>query len=54
MGWLVLTRMVSLVPELARVIERLRMEAGVTIEELLLGLREPRERYPADAYAAEE
>lgn len=47
----VLTRMVSLGPELARQIERLRIEAGVTTEELLAGLREQRERYPAEAYA---
>ena len=50
-GVFVLTRMVSLVPELAREIERLRLEAGLTTEELLEGLREQRERYHAEAYA---
>ena len=39
-GVFVLTRMVSLVPELAQEIERLRLEAGLTTEELLDGLRE--------------
>ena len=51
---LVLTRRVSLVPELAWEIERLRMEAGVTTVGLLDGLREQRERYPTEAYAAEQ
>jgi hypothetical protein len=40
------------VPELAREIERLRVEAGLTTEELLAGLREQRQRYatePSDA-----
>lgn len=53
-GVFVLTRMVSLVPELAQEIERLRLEAGLTTEELLDGLREQRERYYAEAYAEEE
>jgi AbrB family looped-hinge helix DNA binding protein len=44
-GVLVPTRMVTLVPELAQEIERLRLEAGLTTEELLDGLREQRERY---------
>jgi len=52
-GVFVLTRMVSLVPELAQEIERLRLEAGLTAEELLEGLREQRERYHAEAYAEE-
>jgi len=53
-GVFVLTRMVSLVPELAQEIERLRMEAGLTTEELLDGLREQRERYHAETYGDEE
>jgi AbrB family looped-hinge helix DNA binding protein len=53
-GVFVLTRMVSLVSELAQEIERLRLEAGLTTEELLDGLREQRERYHAEAYADEE
>jgi AbrB family looped-hinge helix DNA binding protein len=41
-GTMVLTPMV---PELAREIERIRLEAGLSIEELLVGLREQRARY---------
>ncbi len=52
-GVSVLTRMVSLVPELAQEIERLRLEAGLTTEEWLDGLREQLERYHAEAYAEE-
>jgi hypothetical protein len=44
-GLFVLTPMVPMVPELAREIERLRIEAGLTTEDLLAGLREQRERY---------
>jgi hypothetical protein len=33
------------VPELANEIEKLRVEAGLTMEELLVGLREQREKY---------
>ena len=48
-GVFVLTPMVSMVPELAAEIERLRLEAGLSTEELLQGLREQRERYHAEA-----
>jgi bifunctional DNA-binding transcriptional regulator/antitoxin component of YhaV-PrlF toxin-antitoxin module len=51
-GILVLTPMVSMVPELAREIERARVEAGLSLEELLAGLREQRERYATEAYGA--
>lgn len=44
-GILVLTPMVAMVPELAREIERMRREAGLSTAELLQGLREQRERY---------
>lgn len=44
-GTMVLTPMVPMVPELAREIERMRLEAGLSIEELLVSLREQRERY---------
>jgi bifunctional DNA-binding transcriptional regulator/antitoxin component of YhaV-PrlF toxin-antitoxin module len=44
-GIFVLTPMVPLVPELAREIERLRVEAGVSTAQLLEDLREQRERY---------
>ena len=44
-GILVLTPMVPMVPELAREIERARIEAGLSIDELLNSLRNQRERY---------
>ena len=44
-GIFVLTPMVPMVPELAREIERIRQETGVSMGELLQGLREERERY---------
>lgn len=53
-GIFVLTPMVPLVPELAREIERLRREAGVTTEELLAGLREQREVYHQERYGADQ
>jgi len=37
--------MVPMVPELAGEIERIRQEAGISMEELLQNLREERERY---------
>ena len=48
-GAFVLTPTVPMVPELAREIERTRLEAGLSTEELLQGLREQRERYRRDA-----
>jgi AbrB family looped-hinge helix DNA binding protein len=48
-GIFVLTPMVAMVPELAREIEKARREAGLSIEELLLTLREQRERYHGGA-----
>jgi AbrB family looped-hinge helix DNA binding protein len=47
-GVFVLTPMVPMVPELAREIERLRQDAGLTTEELLGALREQRERYRSE------
>ena len=52
-GIFVITPMVPMVPELAREIERLREEAGLSIEELLEGLRQERERTYQEQYAAE-
>lgn len=46
-GIFVLTPMMPMVPELAREIERMRLEAGLSTEELLTALREQRERYHA-------
>ena len=49
-GLFVLTPMVPLVPELAREIERARLEAGLSTEALLDALREQRERYYQEQY----
>lgn len=51
-GIFVLTPMMPMVPELAREIERARIEAGLSVEEMLKGLREQRERYTAEKYGA--
>ncbi len=53
-GVLVLTPMSPMVPELAREIEKTRLETGLTIEELLAGIREQRERYYAENYASDK
>jgi AbrB family looped-hinge helix DNA binding protein len=50
-GILILTPMVPMVPELAREIERMRMDAGLSVEELLGALREQREQYYTEHYA---
>lgn len=52
-GIFVLTKMVSMVPELAREIERARLEAGLDTAELLQALREQRERYVAETYGGQ-
>jgi AbrB family looped-hinge helix DNA binding protein len=44
-GVFVLTPLLPMVPELAREIERARLEAGLSIEELLRNLREQPARY---------
>ena len=49
-GIFVLTPMAPLVPELAREIERARIEAGLSVEEMLQALREQREQYVAEKY----
>jgi AbrB family looped-hinge helix DNA binding protein len=49
-GIFVLTPMVPLVPELAREIERARLEAGLSTEEMLRALREQREHYYTEKY----
>ena len=53
-GVFVLTPMVPMVPELAREIERARLEAGLSVEELLNTLREQRERYHRETYGQSE
>ena len=50
-GVLILTPMVPMVQELAREIERARLAAGLSVEELLGALREQRERYYRENYA---
>ena len=52
-GIFVLTPMVPMVPELAREIERARIEAGLDTAELLRALREERARYVAEVYGDE-
>lgn len=52
-GIFVLTPMAPLVPELAREIERARIEAGLSVEEMLKELRQQRERYVAEKYGAQ-
>lgn len=49
-GVFVLTPLVPTVPELAREIEKIRMEAGLSIDDLLVGLREQREHYYVEHY----
>ena len=52
-GLFVSAPLVPLVPELAREIERARLEAGLTTEELLAGLRKQQERYVQETYESE-
>lgn len=49
-GVFVLSPRAGLVPELADEIERLRLEAGLTTDDLLAGLRAERERYVRERY----
>ena len=49
-GIFVLTPMMPIVPELAREIEKARLEAGLSAEELLENLRRHRERYHRENY----
>ncbi len=49
-GLFVLTPMVPMVPELAREIEQARIEAGLSMDELLDNLRQQRERYYQETY----
>jgi bifunctional DNA-binding transcriptional regulator/antitoxin component of YhaV-PrlF toxin-antitoxin module len=51
-GVFVLTPLVPIVPELAHEIEQARLEAGLSIEELLQGLREQRQRYNQEKYGS--
>ena len=49
-GVFALVPMTPVVPELAREIERLRLETGLNTEELLQDLRAQRERYNREKY----
>ena len=49
-GIFVLTPMVPMVPELAREIEQLRLEAGISTDELIANLREQRAQYYVETY----
>jgi len=49
-GFFVFRLMVPIVPELAREIERARIEAGVSVEDMLVSLRRQRERYVREKY----
>ena len=42
--------MIPMVPELANEIERIRLEAGVSVDELLDDLRKQREQYNKEKY----
>lgn len=52
-GIFVLTPMVPMVPELAREIERVRLETGMDTDELLQALREQRARYMTETFGDE-
>lgn len=49
-GIFVFVPMVPMVTELAREIERVRLESGLSIEDLLQDLRKQRERYNQEKY----
>jgi AbrB family looped-hinge helix DNA binding protein len=53
-GIFVLTPMVTMVPELAREIENARLEAGLSIEDLLTTIREQREKYHAGSTSSNQ
>lgn len=52
-GVFVVTPLVPMVPELARELEQLRTEAGLSTEVLLDGLRRERKRYVRERYGVE-
>ena len=52
-GMFILTPMVPMVPELAREIEKIRLEAGLDSTELLKALREERAKYVSETYGDE-
>jgi len=52
-GVLILSPLAPLAPELAREIEKARLEAGLTVEEMLADLRRQRERHTAERYGGD-
>ncbi len=53
-GIFIMTRMVPLVPELAREIEKARLEAGLSTKEMLEALSRERVRYVNERYGQNE
>jgi len=53
-GIFILTPMSPIVPELAREIEQMRLEMGLSTGELLSALREERAKYYIENYAGDE
>lgn len=53
-GIFILTPMTPMVPELAREIEKIRLEAGLDTSELLHLLREERARYHQETYGDDD
>lgn len=53
-GLFILTPMSPMVPELAREIEQMRLEMGLSTGELLAALREERAKYYTENYASNE
>jgi hypothetical protein len=53
-GVFVLTPMVPMIPELAREIEQARLEAGLSIEDLLDGVREQRKHNIQEKYGSDQ
>jgi bifunctional DNA-binding transcriptional regulator/antitoxin component of YhaV-PrlF toxin-antitoxin module len=49
-GIFVFVPMVPMIPELAREIERIRLESGLSVDEFLDDLRKQRERYNMEKY----
>jgi bifunctional DNA-binding transcriptional regulator/antitoxin component of YhaV-PrlF toxin-antitoxin module len=49
-GFFVFVPMVPMVPELANEIERIRLEAGLSVDEFLDDLRKQREQYNKEKY----
>lgn len=53
-GIFILTPVAPIVPELAREIEQARVQAGLSLDELLQGLREQRAKYYHEKFGGDE